>query len=133
MLGENKSGVPPTGFIRTLPYGPNHDEQGLRLAYERMRRSLARLNSADTTAHVLIGLSTQPLKDVLHVYLIVEGRVVGRARLAGYVAERGPVQCFDGTTRTYPVWAELVGPYEPAPAEIKRRGFQGFRYTTDLW
>lgn len=134
MAGEIKSGIPPTGYIRTLPYGPNHDEEEMRRAFAHMERGLSRLNKFDS-AHVLIGLSQQPQVDVLHVYILVEGKIIGRAKLAGYQDDdkQGIVHCWDGSTRHHKVWAILCGPYEPAPAAILRRGFQGFRYTVDLW
>jgi hypothetical protein len=134
MEGEIKSGIPPTGIIRTLPYGPNHSEQQMRAAYQKMVRGLKRLNSSDS-AYVLIGMSATPRVDVLHCYVIVEGKVIGRAHIAGYQDgdEQGAVQCWDNSTRRHRVWAILSGPFEPAPTEILRRGFQGFRYTNDLW
>lgn len=134
MAGEIKSGIPPTGFIRTLPYGPNDDDEAMRLAFRKMERGLERLNRSES-AYVLIGLSQQPTVDVLHVYILAEGKIIGRARLAGYQdgKKQGAVPCWDGSTRKHKVWAILGGPYEPAPSTILRRGFQGFRYTVDLW
>jgi len=134
MPGEVKSGIPPTGFIRTLPYGPNSDEQAMRAAFQKMLAGLERLNRFDS-AYVLIGMKEQPRLDVLHCYILAEGRIIGRARVAGDQDgdEQGAVLCWDGTARKHKVWAILSGPYEPAPKLILRRGFQGFRYTVDLF
>lgn len=122
----------PEGIIRTLPYGPGHDEEAMRAAFRKMRRSLTRLNVSDK-AQVLIGMQQKPKLEVLHCYILVEGRVIGRARIASYEEGVPSVRCFDGSSRTHKYWAVLTGPYEPAPAAVKRRGFQGFRYTLDLW
>jgi hypothetical protein len=130
--GELKSGIPPTGIIRTLPYGAHSSEEALRHAYHKLMRGLQRLNREDSY-YVLLGMSAQPRLDVLHCYLIIEGKVIGRARIAGYETNLRTVRCWDDTTRTYKVWAILSAPYEPAPETILRRGFQGFRYTVELW
>jgi len=134
MPGEVKSGLPPTGIIRTLPYGANHDDEAMRRAFQKMMNGLNRLNRSDS-AYVLIGMQQQPKLDVLHCYLICEGRIIGRARIAGYQdgEKQGAVSCWDGSTRKHKVWAILSAPFEPAPATILRRGFQGFRYTIHLW
>ncbi|MDQ3804293.1 MAG: hypothetical protein M3416_10730 [Acidobacteriota bacterium] len=122
----------PTGIIRTLPYGPNHGEEAMRAAYAKMVAGLERLNRFDA-AHVLVGMQQRPKVEVLHCYILVEGRIVGRAHIAGYEEGVPPVKCWDGSTRQHKFWAVLTGPYEPAPEVIRRRGFQGFRYTGDLW
>lgn len=94
----------PTGIIRTLPYGPKHSEAAMRVAYAKMIHGLERLNRLDA-AHVL----------------------------AGYETGIPAVPCWDGSTRRHKYWAVLTAPYEPAPEPIKKRGFQGFRYTEGLW
>jgi hypothetical protein len=141
--GERKSGVPPTGIIRTLPYfgtsigGKLRDEskqEAMNKAYRRMMRAFRRI--ADTgEGHVLIALNAQPQIDVLHCYLIVGGEIRLRANIAGFQQgdQRGKVQCWDDSVRSAKVWAILTAPISYPPEKILRRGFQGFRYTTDLW
>ena len=134
MPGEVKSGIPPTGIIRTLPYGPDDTDEAMRRAFHKMMNGLERLNRSES-AYVLIGMQYEPKQDVLHCYLIVEGKIIGRARIAGYQdgEKQGAVACWDGSTRKHKVWAILTAPFEPAPRTILRRGFQGFRYTADLF
>lgn len=122
----------PTGIIRTLPYGPKHTEQAMRAAYEKMMRGLERLNRLDS-AHVLIGMQQKPKTEVLHCYILVEGHIIGRAHIASYETDIPAVQCWDGSTRRHKYWAVLTAPFEPATELIRMRGFQGFRYTGDLW
>ena len=45
----------------------------------------------------------------------------------------GRVHNCSGTIRQPKVWAICTGPVSRPPEPIKRRGFQGFRYTEDLW
>lgn len=97
-----------------------------------MIKGLERLNRHDS-AYVLIGMQQQPRREVLHCYLLVEGQIIGRAHLASYETDHPPVLCWDGSTREHKYWAVLTSPYEPAPQPIRMRGFQGFRYTEDLW
>jgi len=122
----------PTGIIRTLPYGPNHRASVMRAAYEKMVRGLERVNRFDS-AHVLIGMQQRPKIEVLHCYVLIEGRIIGRANIAEYLEQLPAVECWDGTTRVHKYWAVLTAPYLPAPTTIKMRGFQGFRYTESLW
>jgi hypothetical protein len=144
MAGEVKSGIPPTGIIRTLPYFGTADAAGnvrddskvkaMNLAYRRMMRAFKAIERTGE-GHVLIALSAQPKIDVLHCYLIVGGQVRLRARIAGYQEGEnlGDVACWDNSVRSAKVWAILCAPVEYPPEPILRRGFQGFRYTTDLW
>lgn len=130
--GDGVRAIRPTGIIRTLPYRPDSPEHFLRAAYRKMLDGLNCLNRFDN-AHVLIGLSQLPKIEVLHCYLLVSGRVIGRAHIASFDGNVGTLQCWDGTMRDHKYWAVLSAPYEPAPEVIRMRGFQGFRYTQELW
>jgi hypothetical protein len=116
----------PTGIIRTLPsLGPEH--VGKR-RYEASINALER--GHDLT--IYIALSAIPKVEVLHMYLLVEGEIQVRLNIAGY--EPGDArECWDKTIRRPKVWAVCTGPVSRPPETMKRRGFQGFRYTGDLW
>lgn len=81
---------------------------------------------------IYIALQSIPKIEVLHIYLLVDGRIDVRLNIAGYLPgdER---ECWDETIRTPKVWAICTAPVSRPPEPIKRRGFQGFRYTEDLW
>lgn len=104
----------------------------MRAAYQKMIAGLERLNRFDS-AHVVIGMSQKPKIEVLYFYILAEGRIVGRAHIASYEENMPEVHCWDNSTRVHKFWALLTAPYEPAPELIRMRGFQGFRYTQDLW
>lgn len=116
----------PTGIIRTLP----SLEPG-NLGRHKYRTSIAALKSGNIPA-IYIALPAIPTKEVLHLYLIIDGQIGERFNIAGY--EPGDSRkCWDGTYRAPKVWAVCTGPVSEPEAPIKRRGFQGFRYTGDLW
>lgn len=119
---------PPTGFIRTLPpyYGDTKTAAG-----HAHRRTLKKMET-DDGVYLYIALSQQPRQEVLHVYLCIAGTINVRLNLAGY--EDGDArQCFDGSTRIPACWAICTGPVSRPPEPIQRRGFQGIRYTEELW
>lgn len=144
MPGENKSGVPPTAVIRTLPYfgakvsgGKVQDEserKAISLAYRRMMRALRNL-AQNPEAVVYVAFPARPTKEVLDCYLIVGGKVRCRARIADWIEgdHVGTVNCWDGSARDAKWWAVLTAPVSFPNEDVLRRGFQGFRYTTNLW
>jgi len=136
--GENRSGVPPTGIMRTLPYfGANMGalkEGDGKKAYRRMMFALNRLKD-NPEAVVYIAFPARPTQEVLDCYLVVGGEVRCRARIADWIEgdKIGEVNCWDGSTRDAKWWAVLTGPVSFPPVTILQRGFRGFRYCTDLW
>lgn len=115
----------PTGIIRTLTHSKNNPEQ-----YQRFMDSIDKLS--DDGNAVLIALSNRPQIEVLHLYLVIEGKVHLRMNLVEFI-EGGSLKCWDGKTRAPKYWAVCAGPVSYPPKPIARRGFQGFRYTSDLW
>jgi hypothetical protein len=81
---------------------------------------------------IYIALQCKPRVEVLHMYLLVNGRVEVRLNIAGYLPgdER---ECWDEKIRKPKYWAVCTGPVSRPPEPIKFRGFQGIRYTGDLW
>lgn len=117
----------PTGIIRTLPslYGD------ASVGAKRYRDSIAALARGRIEA-IYIALQAIPKVEVLHLYLLIEGEIQVRLNIAGY--EPGDArECWDKTIRKPNYWAVCTGPVSRPPEPIKRRGFQGFRYTTTLW
>lgn len=128
----------PTGIIRTLPwYGAEdtkHTETEKGKAYRRMMRSFKAIErTGDGT--VIVALSQKPTIEVLHCYLLIGNVIRVRANISHWIPgdEIGDVECWDDSTRTAKWWAVLTAPISWPPEEIRRRGFQGFRYTEGLW
>jgi hypothetical protein len=117
----------PTGIIRTLPSLYGDESVGAR----QFHRSIKLLEQEKLPA-VYIALAQMPKLEVLYMYLLVDGEITVRLNIAGY--EPGDArECWDKTIRQPKFWAECTGPVSRPPEPIKRRGFQGFRYTEDLW
>ncbi len=115
-----------TGIIRTLPsLEPGHVG---RLRYEEAIASIE--NGEETT--IYIALAQKPTVEVLHIYLLIEGEVRVRLNIADYV-DGDARECWDETIRKPKYWAICTVPVSRPPEPIKRRGFQGFRYTAELW
>lgn len=116
----------PTGIIRTLPsLDPGH------IGKQKYEASIIGLKRGLIPA-IYIALAQKPTIDVLHIYLLIEGEIKVRLNIAGY--EDGDArECWDQTIRKPKYWAICTGPVSEPPEPIKRRGFQGFRYTEELW
>lgn len=119
---------PPTGIIRTLPSLYTDPRNP---GWRGLNRSIARCEK-DESACFYIALAQQPKHEILHLYLLVGGEITMRFTVAGYAPGNG-AYCWDGEYRQPKLWAICTGPVSRPPEPIKRRGFQGFRYTEDLW
>lgn len=117
----------PTGIIRTLPSLYGDASKGAR----RYKKSIAWLERG-MIGQIYIALQCIPKQEVLHIYLLVDGRVDVRLNIADYLPgdER---ECWDQTIRKPKYWAVCTGPVSRPPEPLKMRGFQGIRYTDDLW
>lgn len=116
-----------TGIIRTLPSLYGNASIGAR----RYKRSIGMLESGSLEA-IYIALNAKPKIEVLHLYLLIEGQVQVRLNIAGY--EEGEARkCWDDTIRKPKYWAICTAPVSRPPEPFPMRGFQGFRYTEELW
>lgn len=129
----------PTGIIRTLPYFGSKDSEhdaphATNKAYQRMMRTLRAIEKG-TAEHFYVAFAQRPTTTVLHCYLICGGEVRVRANIAEWIPgdKMGKVECWDDSSRQAKWWAVLTGPISWPPEKMLRRGFQGFRYTEDLW
>jgi hypothetical protein len=116
-----------TGIIRTLPslYGDSS------IGAKKYQRSIALLEQ-DKIPAVYIALSAVPRIEVLHLYLLIEGKVQLRLNIAGY--ESGDSRkCWDDTIRTPKIWVVCTAPVSRPVEPVLMRGFQGFRYTEGIW
>lgn len=117
----------PTGIIRTLPslYG---DEA---IGAKRYKASLIAMEAGKIDA-IYIALQAMPKYDVLHIYLLIDGQIDVRLNIAGY--EPGEARkCWDDSIRHPKFWVACTPPISRPPETMYRRGFQGFRYTEELW
>ncbi len=125
-----KNGERPTGIIRTLPnlYAGRNN-----IAYKRMLASYEALAAGRIPA-IYVALAQQPKIDVLHLYVLIDGRIICRMNIAGYESgAEADVKCWDEVSRQPKWWAVCTAPISFPPEKIARRGFQGFRYTEELW
>jgi hypothetical protein len=76
----------------------------------------------------------QPKQDVLHVYICIGNKIRFKVKYAGSEGERE--QMFDdGRIMHGKAWIAVCGPLEMRSMRLRprRSGFQGFRYTQELW
>jgi hypothetical protein len=127
----------PAGIIRCLPYFGAHtaSDEAMNKAYERMMTALTHLErgARDT---LYIAFAKRPTIEVLHCYLLVDGKIIVRANISHWEEGDGrPVKSWDGRDLTPEWWAVLTAPVSWPDEPIRRRGFRGFRYTSteQLW
>lgn len=80
-------------------------------------------------------LTNRPKFDqFIHVYIIIANRLYGRCYFGGF-GHGGEGQTLPGGDYEPIPWkyAILAGPLERCPHKRILRGFQGFRYATQLW
>jgi hypothetical protein len=123
-----RNGTRPTGIIRTLP--SLYQDDG-NIGFARYTRAIEELEQEIIPA-IYIALSAMPKIDVLHMYLLIEGQIRVRLNIVEYAPGTAEI-CWDSTIRQPKYWAVCSAPVERPPEPISRRGFQGFRYTEDLW
>lgn len=118
----------PTGIIRTLP--SLYSDRG-NVGYRRYVRAIRELER-DIIPAIYIAMAQVPKIEVLHMYLLIEGEIRVRLNIVEYIPGTSEI-CWDATIRQPKFWAVCSAPVIKPPESIKRRGFQGFRYTTELW
>ena len=77
-------------------------------------------------------LSGRPRFDVLYFYLLMNGIIRFRANIIGYDGAE-EVKCYDGSNHFGRCWVNIGPPVVLPPQLISMKGFQGFRYTENLW
>lgn len=118
----------PSGLIKTLPtlYGDPGQ------AKERFELTLAKIAEGKMD-HFYIFLPGKPSKEVLHVYILIDGQIRVRCNLADCIPHDGEMNSWDGQKRKPKYLLVCTAPISYPPEPIYRKGFQGIRYTTDLW
>jgi hypothetical protein len=117
-----------TGIIKTMPANWLKDVPG---GVERWERSVFSMNGSDKFQW-RFNLPGRPRFDVLHFYLLMGGIIRFRANIISY-DEAEEIKCYDGSKHFGRCWVIIGPPVMRAPREIRMKGFQGFRYTEDLW
>lgn len=82
--------------------------------------------------HYWFRLGNQPKLDVLYIYLCIGNKIRYRVTYAGCKGPGHPTFS-DGRSLAGKAWVFAVGPVVAAPYIIRRKGFQGFRYTGKLF
>jgi len=118
----------PTGIIRTLPSLYNDDGN---VGYQRYTRAIDELERGVIDV-IYIALAAMPKVDVIHMYLLIEGEIRVRLNIVEYAPGTAEI-CWDSTIRQPKYWALCAGPVVRPLEPMPHRGFQGFRYTEELW
>lgn len=119
--------VKPEGIIITMPEKFFAEYPG---GEAQFRHIMEAMNHHDT---IVWGntIANIPQHEVLYCYLCFKGFVQYRLNILDY--ERNVSKQFSdgGIVRVFSNknWVNLCGPVIPAPRQIPRTGFQGFRYT----
>ena len=117
-----------TGIIKTMPHKFVFEEYG---AVQFMEDFFYRPN-ADARSCFLFTMPGIPKFEILHFYLLVDGRIRFRANIVEF---RGPATSHFSNHRSIAgkAWVLVGAPVVRAPFKLEMKGFRGFRYTGDLW
>ncbi len=123
--------IKPDGIIVTMPVA-FFKEYGAK----RFEKEIERLNDFNTEYVWYRVMKNLPTIDVLYCYLLYNGKIQWRVNIAGY--ERGVTKAFPrpkGGVRVFENcnMVTLCGPAIKCPKNIPMKGFQGFRYTQELF
>ena len=116
----------PEGIIVTIS-GKYLKERGMKEWYRDFLRAME-----DETYTYWLRLCSRPRQEVLYIYLVIGNRVRYRYQFVMY-EKGGSFNTADGRIIFANCWLVGVGPLVRPEQEIRRRGFQGFRYTEFLF
>ena len=126
-----KRDIKPDGIIVTMPeaFFKEYDQNRFELEMKAM-------NEPDSEMIWYRVMKNLPTIEVLYCYLVYNGKVMWRTNIAG--VERNVTKSFPrpkGGIRTFENanMLMLCGPTLKAPGDFPMKGFQGFRYTQQLF
>lgn len=125
----------PEGIVITFGQDMINEQGGLGIFLDAFLESVAGI---DDDRYWMHKCSNLPLRDVLHVYIIIDNLLYGRVPFAGFKRpdpdkpEAGYSANGEAKLIDWP-YLILAGPLELCPFERELKGFQGFRYSTTLW
>lgn len=125
--------IQPDGIVLTFPVAFFKDRGMTCAEFEKLFTRYMRTEDAVWNFR----LTNLPTRQVQYVYLIFDGFLQFRATLIEY--QRNVAKEFndseDGQIRRFPVsnWVLFTGPLVKCPFNRMMRGFQGFRYCTELF
>jgi hypothetical protein len=119
-----------TGIIKTMPM-KFFKEYGLR----RFMNDYYYYPNISSDHCWSFALSGRPKFDILYLYLLVNGRIRFRSNIIQFEGPGQKVLWINARGRKIvgKAWVLIGGPVVKAPRIISMTGFQGFRYTGDLW
>lgn len=123
-----KEPVQYTGIIKTMPADWLKDTPG---GVDRWMKRVLVMNKTDEIVW-RFNLPGKPKYEVLYFYLLMKGVIRFRANILGYDGEE-TIKCYDGSTHSGKCWVNIGPPVVPPPRIVTMKGFQGFRYTDNLW
>lgn len=122
-------GEPAEGIIVTISAGM----YGIHGYRHWLANFLDAMNRYDDGVFYWLRSGAQPKQpDLQYVYLCIGGKIRYRCYFGGSRGS-GNVEFLDGRRMDGKSWLVLSGPVEKAPMVIRRKGFQGFRYTEKLF
>lgn len=118
----------PVGIIKTMPATWLDDVPGGVYAWEKNFMFMNRSESH----YWCFNLSGKPKYKVLYFYILFQGAIRFRANIIGF-SPGGQVNCYDGSVHNGKVWVNVGSPVIKLKDPIPMKGFQGFRYTEEIY
>lgn len=120
----------PEGIIITVSQGMI-GTNGYRHWLRNFLNCMNAVNTEDEICYYNFKCANLPKQEFLYIYLLIGGKI--RFRVNFMQSARGEKTFDDGRTMFSKGWVCGCGPVVKAPMPIKRKGFQGFRYTEKLF
>jgi len=125
---KNKLISQPIGIIKTMP---EEWIKKLPNGISAWEKTFMKMNDIEDY-YWQFNLSGKPKYEVLYFYLLFNKAVRYRCNIISYGKEE-TIKCYDGTFHYGKVWVQVSAPVIKLKQPISMQGFQGFRYTSEVW
>ena len=124
----------PEGIVLTFGKQMIKEQGGLKTFLKNFQVVMSRHDKGEYWMHTCSNL---PKVDIDHIYIIVANRLYGRVYCGGFHRNHDKNIVGYGATGQQKLMDKpfviLSGPFEKCPYKRTLKGFQGFRYTTQLF
>jgi len=118
----------PTGIIKTMP-----ESWIMRLptGLKNWEKTFLKMNEVEGN-YWIFNLPGKPKYDVLYFYLLFDKAIRYRANIIGYEKEK-TIKCYTREFKHGRIWVQVSAPVIKLSSPVPMKGFQGFRYTEEVY
>ena len=124
---KNTNIIQPVGIIKTMPI----QWLGKERTFTEWENSLLNMNYRQDY-YWTFNLPGKPKYEVIYFYLNYNGAIRFRMNIIGYEGAK-TIKCFSGEHIFGKCWIQVGAPVIKLKEPVPMKGFQGFRYTKDIY